>query len=86
VATSQAQPIRVDGRNCRSDDDALEGGFVNVVAGPYKGRVGVFTQVLTYSDVTGYPTKILVRTRDDEHELIGVEYASVRPKVGRDRA
>jgi hypothetical protein len=80
------QPVRVDGRNRRSDDDALEGALVNVVAGPHKGRVGVFLQVATYDHETGFPSRILVRTRDDEHELIPVAYGDVRPKVGRDRA
>lgn len=73
-----AQPVKVDGRNRRSDDDALEGYFVDVVSGYRQGSFGSFERVLKYGK-DGYPTQILVRTRDEDNELISVAYRDVRP-------
>jgi hypothetical protein len=77
------QPIRVDGRNRRSDSDALEGGPVNVTAGANSGRVGTFVRAITY-DGAGYPSTILVRERDmASPELFVCNYADVVPKTAR---
>ena len=76
---SAAPPVRVDNRTRRSDEDAIEGAFVDVVAGEYKGRRGAFASVLESDPKTGYPTLILVRTRDADNLLIPVKYADVRP-------
>lgn len=72
------QPIKVDGRTRRSDDDGLEGGFVDVVDGEHEGRFGSFFRVLQHA-ADGYPKLILVKTRDAENELLSVAYAHVRP-------
>lgn len=73
------QPVRVDGRNRRSDNDALEGGFCQVVDGRFKGRKGVFVSVTKHDPNTGYPTQVVVRTRDNEYQHLSVPYSSIRP-------
>lgn len=78
------QPIRVDGTNRRSDEDGLEGGFVEIVSGDYVGVVGSFLSVVKYDTTTGYPETILVRARDHagDHDLVSVAYADCRPVLG----
>lgn len=71
-------PIRVDGRNRRTDDDALEGSFVTIVAGEHEGRLASFEQVQSYGK-DGYPTEVVVRTRDADSLLLSVPYADIRP-------
>jgi len=72
-------PVRVDGRNRRTDDDALEGAQCEIVKGDLKGTEGVFTQVQRYDPESGYPTQVIVRTDDDNYELVSVPYADIRP-------
>ena len=72
------QPIKVDGRSRRSDDDALEGGPVDIVDGEHAGKYGAFVRVLQHA-ADGYPKQILVRTRDAENELLSIAYDHVRP-------
>lgn len=74
----KVQPVRVDGTNCRSDDDAREGCFVTIIAGEYTGRLASFEQVQSYGK-DGYPTEIIVRTRDADSMWLSVPYADVRP-------
>lgn len=71
-------PVTVDNRTKRDDDDALEGGWVDVVEGPYAGRYGAYVSNLSHGE-DGYPEVILVRTRDASNELVEVEYAHTRP-------
>lgn len=71
------QPVKVDGRNRRDGEDALEGHFCKVVKGEHEGRVGVFDSVLNYAK-DGYPERILFVTRDDKAEALPVDYADVR--------
>jgi hypothetical protein len=56
-----------------NDDDVPIGGFCKVIAGPYKGRYGVYTTVGEH-----WATAI-VRTRDDLDENITVQYDHIRP-------
>lgn len=72
------QPIITDGRNRRSDDDANVHGFVDVVAGEHKGRFGAIVQVLEHDAKTGYPARVLLRTRDEFNELLALAYSDVR--------
>ena len=72
------QPVKVDGRNRRSDDDALEGGFCEIVAGEHDGVHGTFDQVVEY-DHAGYPVKVLVKPRDAATATLVVNYSDVRP-------
>lgn len=73
-----AQPVKVDGRNQRNDNDALEGGFANVVDGKYKGKFGMFLYPTEYGS-DGYPTKVWFRTRDAQAQEFVVDYADIRP-------
>lgn len=70
--------VIVDGRNRRTDDDALEGGFANVVSGPHAGRFGALMYV-TERGEDGYPTKCVLRTRDAYNQFLAVDYADLRP-------
>lgn len=72
-------PVRVDGRNRRSDDDVLEGHACEIVEGDYKGRKGVFLSVVRHDPQSGYPTQVLVRTQENEYEHLSVPYSSIRP-------
>lgn len=69
--------FQVDSTLARNDSDALEGHFVQVVSGKYEGRYGVFMNAVEYGS-DKYPTKISVRTRDAENELITVDYKDTR--------
>lgn len=73
------QPVNTDGTNRRSDDDALVGHFVDVVAGEHKGRFGAFERVLKHDVETGYPAQALIRTRDEFNQLLAVAYKDLRP-------
>lgn len=76
-----AQPVRVDGRNRRSADDALEGHWVKVVGGDHDGQKAAFVSAVEYDMYTGYPTKALVRFKDTTYtkEYDVVDYESLRP-------
>lgn len=77
AAQPVVQPVQVDGRNRKSDEDGLEGHFVNVVDGEHKGRLGAFVSVVE-READGYPKQILVRTRDEYNQLLSVAYKHVR--------
>lgn len=83
VAIVVAHPVRVDGTNRRSDDDALEGSKVKIVAGDYKDRKGVFLKVEQHDPKSGYPAQVIVRTSDDEHQYLSVPYESIRPDLSQ---
>ena len=74
-------PVVMNNYTVRSDDDAMEGGWVDIVSGDYAGRFGSFRQALEHDPKTGYPTLIAVRTRDAENELLAVDYGDVRPSA-----
>lgn len=74
-----APPIKVDNRSRRSDRDALEGHFCDVVSGEHQGRFGSFDRVSQFNAETGYPERILIVTRDANNELLEVPYEDVRP-------
>lgn len=78
VKATTIQPVQVDGRNKRSDDDAILHSFVNVVDGDHQGRMGAFERVLEYGE-DGWPKRALVRTRDEFNELLSVAYDHLRP-------
>ena len=83
-----AHPVVVNNATRRSDEDALEGGFCEVVAGEHKGIFGTFVQVVE-REKDGYPKTILVRNRDfhKDVDLITVPYSDVRPaEVGGRRS
>lgn len=69
-------PIRVDSLSARSDADALEGHFVYILSGEFEGRYAAFEKVLE-SDADGYPSLILVRTRDADSLLVAIPYGDV---------
>lgn len=83
VTVVVAHPVRVDGTNRRSDDDALEGHKVKIVEGDYKDRKGVFLSVERHDPSTGYPSQVIVRTSDDENQLLSVPYGSIRPDLSQ---
>lgn len=60
----------------RGASDAVYGGYVTVTDGEHKGRRGVYHDNVAFDD-QGYPTAILVRTRDSAHELLTVPYDAV---------
>lgn len=78
VQVKTVAPVQVDGRNRRSDEDALVGHFVDVVDGDHAGRRGAFERVLKYGE-DGWPTQALVRSRDEFNELLTVAYKHLRP-------
>lgn len=78
-----AQPVDViDNSTRRNDDDAVQGSFVDVVAGEHEGRRGSFEHVVTYNDKDGYPETVLIRSRDQRSEPLVVNYKDVRPASG----
>jgi hypothetical protein len=76
--------VRVDNHAVRSDDDALEGHFVNVVAGPHEGVFGVFDKVNEYA-ADGYPKTVIVEARDAKGDLFTVNYKDLRPAAAARR-
>lgn len=52
---------------------AREGAFADVVAGEHAGRYGVYVDTLNRED-DGSPKTILLRTRDDNDELLTLPY------------
>jgi hypothetical protein len=80
LAQTAVPPVKVDGRNRRSDDDALEGGFARVESADSKhdGTIGVFESVVSYGD-DGYPEEVLFRTRDSASQLVSIPYDQLRP-------
>lgn len=81
ATSTVATPVKVDNLTRRSDDDAMLGTFVDVINGPYAGRWGAYLDDLTNDPETGYPSVVLVRTRDADMLLIDVNYADIRPSV-----
>lgn len=78
-------PVKVEGRNRRTDDDALEGGWAVVVSGEFAGRRGTFDYVVDYSAVDGYPETVALLTRDERNEHLIVSYADLRPSAAGGR-
>jgi len=78
-AQPAAQPVVVDNHTARDDNDARFGQFVDVVDGEHKGRVGHYFETVEHDLKTGYPTRVLVRSRDALNELLDVAYEHVRP-------
>lgn len=74
-----AQPVVVNNYTVRSDDDALLGSWVDVIGGPNQGRFGSYVDTVHHDPETGYPSVILIRSRDARNELLEVEYSDVRP-------
>jgi hypothetical protein len=69
----------VNNFNARSGDDAYLGAFVDVVSGEHQGAYGHYVQTVEWDLAgDGYPTKILVRTRDADQNLLAVNYADAR--------
>lgn len=54
--------------------DPLQGGFVSVTGGEYAGRYGVYEDNGQVDPETLRPVTIIVKTRDDRHERIVVNY------------
>ena len=81
LATPAAKPIVVSNFTKRSDDDALLGSWVDVVSGDYAGRRGAYVDDAGHDPQTGYPSQVIVRTRDAENELIVVDYGDIRPSA-----
>lgn len=77
--TPVAPPVIVNNYTVRSDDDALLGSWVDVISGPNQGRFGSYVDTVHHDKETGYPSVILIRSRDARNELLEVEYSDVRP-------
>jgi hypothetical protein len=69
----------IDQFSQRDDSDPIQGHFVDVIAGEHEGRYGTFEEVATADPETGVPSTIVVRTRDDQHERLVVEYEDAVP-------
>jgi hypothetical protein len=82
-AIVEAQPVApvtmVDSRTRRSEDDAMLGSWVDVISGPDQGRFGAYVDTVHHDPQTGYPSVILIRSRDARNELLEVSYSDVRP-------
>lgn len=78
LADARDETVVVNNFTRRSGDDALFGHFVDIVAGEHKGRRGHY-----FADVShghdGYPSRVLVRSRDEHNEILEAAYADVRP-------
>ena len=72
------RPVIVTQFTRRSDEDALPGSWVDVVAGEHEGRRGAYVGDESHGK-DGYPARVLVRTRDAENELLVVNYSDIRP-------
>lgn len=79
VVSASVQPVVVDNYTKRNDDDALNGSWVDVISGPLAGRFGAYVDTVHHDDSTGYPSVILIRSRDERNELLEVAYSDVRP-------
>lgn len=77
--TVAVAPVTVDNRTRRSSDDALLGSWVDVISGPNAGRFGSYVDTVHHDAETGFPTVILIRSRDSRNELLEVAYEDVRP-------
>ena len=80
VAAPPAGAIDPDGgvQRPRTDDDVLVGQFATIVDGPYADKYVVY-QSTVESGKDGYPTTVLVKTRDERDENLVVEYEHLRP-------
>jgi hypothetical protein len=79
------KPItHIDSTNARDDLDARVGHFVQAVNGEHQGRYGVLDSVATVG-TDGYPSSVVVVTRDDENEYIVVDYADLVPAEAGER-
>lgn len=79
MSRAPVAPVTVDNRTRRSGDDALLGSWVDVIGGPNSGRYGSYVDTVHHDAETGYPTVILIRSRDARNELLEVAYEDVRP-------
>jgi hypothetical protein len=78
-ATSVATPaVPLNQFTRRSGDEAIEGEWVDVVDGEYKGRFG-YVAGISETGKDGYPVSLFVRTRDADNLLIEVAYANAKP-------
>lgn len=66
----------VDNKTVRSDEDVMLGHFCTITAGEHAGTYAVFESVST-TDEDGYPFKVVVVTRDDNHQRLEVMYSSL---------
>jgi hypothetical protein len=88
-AAPAVQPVFVDQYARRSDDDALENSFVQILSGDHAGQVGAVIKVEARGD-DGYPTRVIVRLKDtayegapeNSHGLVSEPYANVRTVRG----
>lgn len=78
-APKVATPVVVNQYTSRDDNDVLLGHWCDVVSGDYAGRRGQYRDDAEHDPETGYPSKVIVRTRDAENELIVVNYSDIRP-------
>ena len=78
-----AAPVTVNNQTRRSDEDGIEGGWVEVVSGPHKGVRGSFLSVTEYDKKSGYPKTILVQERDfaSDKGVVSVDYGDCRPAL-----
>jgi len=78
--STSCSPVVVTNLTARDDNDARLGSFVDVVSGEYAGRVGAYIADVSH-DSTGYPERVIVRTRDADNLLIEVSYSDLRPSA-----
>lgn len=79
-----ATPVILTNATAREDDVPLQGHFVEVVSGEHEGRYGVFESVGS-TTAAGYPTTIVVVTRDDDSERLVLRIEDCRPAVAGGR-
>jgi len=68
----------IDSFSRRSRADVMTGLFCKVVKGKYAGRYGVYDYNATVAK-DGYPLTVIVKTRDENHEYITVNYSDIEP-------
>lgn len=79
------KPItHIDSTNARDDADARVGHFVQAVDGKHKGLYGVLDSIVTVG-ADGFPSTVIVTTRDDEAQRVIVDYADLVPAEAGER-
>jgi hypothetical protein len=74
--------ITVTSNEARNDSDALYGHFARVTKGEHQGRYGVVESFVEHGS-DGYPTKAILRTRDDDTARLTVPYDALeRTRAG----
>lgn len=77
--SGSVQPVVVDLATKRDDNDPILGSWVDVVSGEYQGRYGSYVSTVTHDPSTGYPDRVMIKTRDKDDMYVELDYSDLRP-------